>query len=129
MHTRAGGAAGIAGLGDDLALLHLVALLDQQRLVVAVGGDVAAGMLDQQKVAEMGHFAAGIDDGAAVGRLHRLALVGLDVDAVVLLAAGRRAVGRQDLAPDRPGEARRWRRGGDAGTLLVGRRAERRGLA
>ena len=60
---------------------------DQQRLVVAVGGDVAALMLDQQQVAEMGDVAAGIDHGAAVGRLHGLAGGGLDVDAVVLLAA------------------------------------------
>ena len=90
-------AARAAGAGDGLALLDHVVLLDQQRLVVAVGGDVARAVLDQQQVAEMGHAVAGIDHLAAVGCLHRRAVGGRNVDAVALLAA-RAAVGRDDLA-------------------------------
>src|SRR5882724_1634834 len=66
VHARTRRAAGIAGLGNSLAFLHLIALLDQQGIVVAVGGNVAAGMLDQDQITEMGDFAAGIDHGAAI---------------------------------------------------------------
>src|SRR5690349_18204378 len=105
MHARARRATGRAGAGDGLALFHRVALLHQQRFVVAVGGDVAGRVLDQQQVTEMGHAVAGIDHGAAVGRLDWRAVVGGDVDAVALLAAIV-AVGRDDLAAQRPLEAR-----------------------
>src|SRR5438034_664501 len=76
MQPGARRAARTAGAGDGLAFLHLVPLLGQQRLVVAVGGDVARAVLDQQQVAEMGHTVAGIDDLAAIGCLHRRAVAG-----------------------------------------------------
>ena len=124
MELRLRRAAGTADLGDGLALLDRVALLHEQLFVVAVGSDVAAGMLDQQQVAHAGDLAAGIDDLATLGRLHRRALGRSDVDAVVLLAA-RRAVARDDLAVDRPHHLPRGRRGRHGDRSL----AERRGFA
>src|SRR5471030_48586 len=130
MHARIGGATGGAGLGDDLALPDRVALLHQQLVVVAVGGDVAIGVGDQDQIAHATHFAAGIYHAAAIGGLHGRPLFRGDVDAVVLLAATLRAVGRDDPAAHRPFEARRgtrwWRR--RHGDRARGR-AERRRLA
>src|SRR6185503_17302700 len=125
VQARAGDVGGGAALGDDLALLHHVVLLHQQRLVVAVGSDVARAVADQQQVAELGDVAAGIKHSARVGGLDRRSLLDRDVDAVVLLTARAGAVACQNLAVHGPDEARR----GAGRRLGRGGGAERRRLA
>ena len=62
-------------------------------------------MADQQHPAVAWDLVAGVDDDAVLGRHHRRAFGGTDVDAVVAGAVGLAAEGAGDLAPDRPQEA------------------------
>ena len=113
MQLRLADRAGRADLGDLLAAPHGLAALDQQRVVMRIGGHPAAGMLDQHQIAVAAQLVAGIGDHAGIGREHRRALGRGDVDAVIVRAARSRAVALDDLALDRPEEiaAARRRRG------------------
>src|SRR6185436_18697880 len=51
MELRRGNVAGLAGGGDDLAALHLLAALHAERAVMGVGRDVAVVMPDEDEVA------------------------------------------------------------------------------
>ena len=63
--------AGVAGLGDHLPALDLFAALDVELAVVAVSGDEAVGMLDEDEVAVAFQPVARVDDDAALGRPNR----------------------------------------------------------
>src|SRR5882724_5056483 len=64
MHLRRRDAAGLAGLGDDLAALHGVVALDHDLAGMRVGGDIAVGVPDQHQVAVGLELVAGIGDDA-----------------------------------------------------------------
>src|SRR5208282_5013169 len=75
--------AGVAGLGDHLPALDLIAALDVEFAVVAISRDEAIGMLDENEVAVTLEAVAGINDDAALRRPDRCAGRHGDVDAVV----------------------------------------------
>ena len=74
---------------------------------MSIGGDIAAGMLDQQQIAIVFQFIAGIADGAAGGGVDRRSHRGCDIDAVIALAIGGGAEGRNHFAAGRPGKRSR----------------------
>src|SRR4051794_32154592 len=63
--------AGRADERDGLALAHAVAFVDEQLLVVGVGGDETVRVTDQEQVAVTGELVAGVNDDAVVGGLDR----------------------------------------------------------
>ena len=69
----AGGEAGLAGLAEDLALLHRVADLHVDRAHVAVEREEAEPVIEDHGVAVDAEV-AGEGHGAAVGRLDRIVL-------------------------------------------------------
>ena len=75
--------AGVAGLGDHLPALDLLAPLHVEFAIVAVSRDEAVRMLDEDEVAVSLKAVARVDDGAALGRPNRRAGRDGDVDAVV----------------------------------------------
>src|SRR5271170_6922571 len=83
---RGGEVAGVAGFGDHLPALDLIAALDVEFAVVAVSADEAVGVLDEHEVAVAFEPVARVDDDPALGRPDRRASGHGDVDAVV--AAG-----------------------------------------
>ena len=104
MELRNLDAAGRADGSDLLALADPLPALDQYRVVVGVGGDPAARVLDQEKVAEAPKFVSGIGDDAVLRRLHRRAPLGGDVDAVVAQSLGLSAEAGNHPAFHRPDE-------------------------
>ena len=51
MELRFGDVAGFAGIGDHVALLHLVAAIDQRALGMGIGRDVIVVVLDEHEIA------------------------------------------------------------------------------
>src|ERR1700722_1901433 len=75
--------AGVAGFGDHLPALDLLAPLHVEFAIVAVSRDEAVRMLDENQVAVSFESVARIDDGAALSRPNRRTSRDGDVDAVV----------------------------------------------
>ena len=65
---------------------------------MGIGGDPAIGVADQEQVAEAFQLISRIGDGTAVGGVDFGALLGGDVDAVIMLAAILGAEAGDDLA-------------------------------
>src|SRR5690606_14610263 len=102
VHVGAGGAAGRAGPGDLLAHAHQVADLHRVARVVRIAGDVAIAVVHFDHVAVAAAH-AGIADHAVGHGQDRIAGVGIEIDALVELAAaaervGAAAVTRGDVA-------------------------------
>src|SRR6266576_488756 len=93
---------------DDLAALDLIAALDQQLLCMGVRGDVAIGMTHQDEITVALELISGISDDAVLGRLYRRILRNGDIDTVILLAIGGRAIGHDDASIGRPADASSW---------------------
>src|SRR5690606_2438295 len=92
VHVGAGRAAGGTGLGHFLPGAHQVAGLHHQPRVVRVAGDVAVAVVDLHGLAVA--VAGGGEADHAVGHGHdRVADVGVEVDALVELAAAAERVG------------------------------------
>src|SRR5260370_11199947 len=66
MELRLADPAGRADLGDNLAAIDRVALLDEQLVAMGIGRDPAAAVLDQDEIAIAAQLVAGIGDHAAV---------------------------------------------------------------
>ena len=81
------GGTSVAHQTDNLALAHLLALIDQDAAHVAVGGVVpAAAVLDNDAVT-IAAVPAGQDHRAALGGQDIGAIGGADIDALVVGAA------------------------------------------
>src|SRR5690606_25405183 len=111
MHVGAGGAAGGAGLGHLLPGADQVAGPHQQARVVRVAGHVTVSMVDLHHLA-VARAGAGVTDDAVGHRVHRIAGAGVEVQALVVLAATAERIGAAT-------EAR--------GDVAVGDRSARRG--
>src|SRR5690606_25648157 len=92
VHVGTGGAAGGAGLGDLLAHPHQVAHLHDVAGVVGVAGHEAVSVVDLDHVAVAAAHAGEADHAVAHGQ-HRVAGAGVEVDALVELAAAAERVG------------------------------------
>ena len=102
MHLRLLDRAGFTGFADHLPAGHLVAALDQEFVVVGIGGDPAVVVADQNKIAIAFEFAAGIGDDPAFGGVHFGAERNRHVDAVVMRAIGTAAKSGDDFASHGP---------------------------
>jgi hypothetical protein len=107
--------AGRADLGDHLAAIDRIALLDQQLVAMGVGRDPAAAVLDQDEIAITAQLVAGVSDDAAVDRGDRRAARGSDVDPVVMATIAGDAVSGQDMTAHWPGEMTAMRQHGCRG--------------
>ncbi len=83
MELGRGRRAGLADGADRLALCHCRAALNVDLGQMAIGRHPAAGMADQDQVAEGGQFVAGIDHRTGVGGMNGRARRGGDIDAVI----------------------------------------------
>ena len=72
MQMRAGRHAGVAAIGDDLALTHMAAGMDARREArqMAIGRAVAVPVIDAQVIAVAAETAGDLHDARA-GRHHR----------------------------------------------------------
>src|SRR5947208_4389541 len=119
-------AAGRADLGDHLAAVDRVALLDEKLVAMSIGRDPAIAVLDEHQIAVTAQFIARVRDNAGLDRLDRSAARGRDVDAVIVRPIGRNPVAGQHPTPQRPREMPATvlrRRGGGRrfGARLLGR--------
>src|SRR5690606_24368117 len=119
MHVGAGGTTGRAGLGDLLADADQVADLHRIARVVRVTGDVAVAVVDLDHVAVAAAHAGETDHAVGHGH-HRVAGAGVEIDALVELAAAAEGIGAAAVAGgDVAVGHRRARRHGVAFQLLV----------
>ncbi len=81
---------------------------------MGICGDITVGVPNQNEIAVTLEFVSGIGDDAVLRRLDGRAFGHRQIDAVVRLAVGLGAVGRDHLAAHRPAE-RRQRAGGFTG--------------
>ena len=112
MGLRAGDVAGPPDFGDDLAAADRGAAADQDRLIVGIGRGPAIGMADQDQIAVAAQFVADIDHDTVLGRAHRVAGLGGDIDAIIVPVTGLGPERRDQLARIRGGlffcVGRRW---------------------
>src|SRR3954463_12700023 len=90
--------------GNDLAALDRLPALHHQFTRMGICGDITVGVPNQDQIAITLELISRIGDDAVFGRLHRRAFGNGDIDAVVLLAVGFRAVARDHAATHRPAE-------------------------
>src|SRR5260370_21096932 len=95
MELRLADPTGRTDLGDHLAAVHRVALLDEQLVAMGIGRDPAIGMLDQHQIAVAAQLVAGIGDDAAFDGLDRGTARRCDLDAVIVRAVSRDPAARQ----------------------------------
>jgi hypothetical protein len=67
MELRRADVAGLAGTGDQLTALDLVAALDQELLGVGVGGDVPVGMTNLDEISRAPNWPRALDLGQTSG--------------------------------------------------------------
>src|SRR5262245_8887861 len=92
MQLRLIDGAGLAGLGDHLAPANDLIALDQELLVVGIGGNPAVVVADQNQIAIAFELVAGVGDFAGLGRVDFRPLRQGQIDAVVVGAVGAAAV-------------------------------------
>src|SRR5271169_1967087 len=106
MQLRRSDLARLTGFGNDLTALDSVTALHQKLACMSIGGDVAVGVADENKVAVTLELIPGIGNDAVFRRLNGCTLRHRKIDAVIGLAVGLGAIAGDDFAANRPAE--RW---------------------